>query len=98
MYTILQIEFLEELVSQRLATLLTASLASSSPQLTSLQMTRALQDRLALANIKINHGWERKNIKSLEPELELDDRTARVTSQASAGTLAEQLANCRSFI
>ena len=37
---------------------------------TTQQMTRALQDRLALANVKIRHGWQHMSIDAIEPHLE----------------------------
>lgn len=46
----------------------------------SFQMTRALQDRLALANIKITHGWQHRSITSIEPELEQEIKRKRTLS------------------
>ncbi|KAK4988655.1 hypothetical protein LTR66_007261 [Elasticomyces elasticus] len=34
------------------------------------KMTRALQNRLALANVKIKHGWENLSIDTIEPQIE----------------------------
>lgn len=45
-------------------------------------MTRALQDRLALANIKITRGWQDRSIDSIEPELELELKRKRTSSNA----------------
>ena len=45
-------------------------------------MTRALQDRLALANIKINRGWENRSLNSIEPELEQELKRKRTASNA----------------
>ncbi|KAF2835969.1 hypothetical protein M501DRAFT_906475, partial [Patellaria atrata CBS 101060] len=36
------------------------------------KMTRALQNRLALANVKIQHGWQNLSIDTLEPKLEFE--------------------------
>lgn len=40
-------------------------------------MTRALQDRLALANLKIARGWQNRSIDSIEPELEQELKRKR---------------------
>ena len=34
------------------------------------QMTRALQDRLALANVKRQNGWENMSLDAIEPHVE----------------------------
>ncbi|KAJ8607585.1 hypothetical protein MRB53_040216 [Persea americana] len=34
------------------------------------KMTRVLQDRLALANVKIQHGWENMSLDIIEPKIE----------------------------
>jgi hypothetical protein len=47
-------------------------------------MTRALQDRLALANVKIQHGWQNRSINSLETELAKDTKRKRSSSGADA--------------
>lgn len=47
-------------------------------------MTRALQDRLALANIKIKHGWENLSIETLEPKIELELKRKRPSSSSGA--------------
>lgn len=44
-------------------------------------MTRALQDRLALANIKIKHGWQHRSIESLEPEIDRELKRKRDLAQ-----------------
>jgi len=43
-------------------------------------MTRALQDRLALANVKIQNGWENMSIETIEPQLEQRMRRKRPAS------------------
>ncbi|KAI9670262.1 MAG: hypothetical protein M1831_006476 [Alyxoria varia] len=52
------------------------------------KMTRALQDRLALANIKISHGWQDRSIESLKPELDYELKRKRgpgeMTSEISS--------------
>ena len=45
-------------------------------------MTRALQDRLALANIKIKHGWQYRSIDSIEPEIERELKRKRTNSNS----------------
>ncbi|KAB8659292.1 hypothetical protein FH972_026181 [Carpinus fangiana] len=45
------------------------------------KMTRALQDRLALANIKINRGWQHRSMESLEPEIERELKRKRTEAQ-----------------
>ena len=55
-------------------------LHGSATGLTVLQMTRALQDRLALANVKVRNGWEHLSIETIEPELEKELKRKRPTS------------------
>ena len=43
-------------------------------------MTRVLQDRLALANLKISRGWQHRSIDSIEPELEQELKRKRADS------------------
>jgi len=43
-------------------------------------MTRALQDRLALANVKIKHGWENLSIDSIEPHIDQQLKRKRTAS------------------
>lgn len=43
----------------------------------SLQMTRTLQNRLALANVKIKHGWESLSLDTLEPRVEVELKRKR---------------------
>ncbi|KAK3677223.1 hypothetical protein LTR78_002761 [Recurvomyces mirabilis] len=44
------------------------------------KMTRALQDRLALANVKIQNGWENMSLDAIEPQLEQRMRMKRPAS------------------
>ncbi|KAF2399815.1 hypothetical protein EJ06DRAFT_556918 [Trichodelitschia bisporula] len=48
------------------------------------KMTRALQNRLALANVKIKHGWENLSLETLEPKLDLELRRKRRAPSPSA--------------
>jgi hypothetical protein len=48
------------------------------------KMTRALQCRLALANVKIKHGWENMSLDSIEPKLEYEIKRKRPTSSNDA--------------
>ncbi|KAF2500831.1 hypothetical protein BU16DRAFT_502925 [Lophium mytilinum] len=41
------------------------------------KMTRALQNRLALANVKIKHGWEDLSLDALEPRVEMELKRKR---------------------
>ncbi|KAF2100020.1 hypothetical protein NA57DRAFT_55952 [Rhizodiscina lignyota] len=41
------------------------------------KMTRQLQNRLALANVKIKHGWEKLSIDSLEPQIDMELKRKR---------------------
>lgn len=41
------------------------------------KMTRALQNRLALANVKIKHGWESMSLDTLEPKVEMELKRKR---------------------
>lgn len=45
-------------------------------------MTRALHNRLALANIKIKHGWENLSIDAIEPQIDQQLKRRRPTSSA----------------
>lgn len=45
-------------------------------------MTRALHNRLALANIKIKHGWENLSIDAIEPQIDQQLKRKRPTSSA----------------
>ncbi|KAK5005394.1 hypothetical protein LTR16_006370, partial [Cryomyces antarcticus] len=44
------------------------------------KMTRTLQNRLALANVKIKHGWEDLSIDIIEPQIEQQLRRKRPAS------------------
>ncbi|KAK7542839.1 uncharacterized protein J3D65DRAFT_665161 [Phyllosticta citribraziliensis] len=44
------------------------------------KMTRALQNRLALANVKVKHGWENLNIDTLEPKIDIEMKRKRPSS------------------
>ncbi|KAK7521611.1 uncharacterized protein IWZ02DRAFT_430240 [Phyllosticta citriasiana] len=44
------------------------------------KMTRALQNRLALANVKVQHGWENLNIDTLEPKIDIEMKRKRPSS------------------
>ncbi|KAK8218086.1 hypothetical protein IWZ01DRAFT_478729 [Phyllosticta capitalensis] len=44
------------------------------------KMTRTLQNRLALANIKVKHGWENLNIENLEPRIDVEMKRKRPSS------------------
>ncbi|KAI4760617.1 hypothetical protein E4T52_07491 [Aureobasidium sp. EXF-3400] len=44
------------------------------------KMTRALQDRLALANVKIKHGWENLSIDTIEPHIDQQLKRKRTAS------------------
>ncbi|QDS71490.1 hypothetical protein FKW77_004525 [Venturia effusa] len=48
------------------------------------KMTRALQNRLALANVKVKHGWENLNIETIEPQIELELKRKRPGSSRGA--------------
>lgn len=43
-------------------------------------MTRALQQRLALANVKIKHGWESLSLDSIEPQINQQIKRKRPSS------------------
>lgn len=47
-------------------------------------MTRALQNRLALANVKIKHGWENLSIDTIEPKIEMELKRKRPGSSNDA--------------
>lgn len=52
-----------------------------------LQMTRALQDRLALANVKIQNGWENLSMDAIEPQVQ--DRLRRKRPASSNDTISD---------
>src|ERR1700761_243731 len=47
-------------------------------------MARTLQNRLALANVKIKHGWENLSLESIEPKIELELKRKRPGSSNGA--------------
>ncbi|KAK5107432.1 hypothetical protein LTR62_001293 [Meristemomyces frigidus] len=51
------------------------------------KMTRALQDRLALANVKIQNGWENMSLEAIEPQLE--QRMGRKRPASSNDTISD---------
>ncbi|KAF2466785.1 uncharacterized protein BDR25DRAFT_293216 [Lindgomyces ingoldianus] len=51
------------------------------------KMTRTLQNRLALANVKIKHGWESLSLDTLEPRVDVELKRKRPGS--SNETLSE---------
>lgn len=44
-------------------------------------MTRALQDRLTLANVKIQNGWENLSLDTIEPRIEMELKRKRSRSR-----------------
>lgn len=50
-------------------------------------MTRALQNRLALANVKIKHGWENLSIDAIEPQI--DEHLKRKRPSSSTDTTSD---------
>ena len=50
-------------------------------------MTRALQDRLALANVKIQNGWENMSLDLIEPQVE--ERLRRKRPASSNDTISD---------
>lgn len=50
-------------------------------------MTRALQNRLALANVKIQHGWENLSIEAIEPRIE--EQLKRKRPASSVDTISD---------
>ncbi|KXL42946.1 hypothetical protein M433DRAFT_140032 [Acidomyces richmondensis BFW] len=51
------------------------------------KMTRALQDRLALANVKIQNGWEHMSLAAIEPQIE--ERMRRKRPASSNDTISD---------
>ncbi|CAK4030730.1 Hypothetical predicted protein [Lecanosticta acicola] len=51
------------------------------------KMTRALQDRLALANVKIQNGWENLSMDAIEPQVR--DRLRRKRPASSNDTISD---------
>jgi hypothetical protein len=52
--------------------------------LTLLQMTRTLQNRLALANVKIRNGWESLSLDAIEPVVDVELKRKRPGSSNEA--------------
>jgi hypothetical protein len=52
-----------------------------------IQMTRALQDRLALANVKIKNGWENMSLDAIEPQVE--ERLKKKRPASSVDTISD---------
>lgn len=50
-------------------------------------MTRALQDRLALANVKIQNGWQNLSLDAIEPQV--DERLRRKRPASSNDTISD---------
>lgn len=57
-------------------------------------MTRALQDRLALANVKMQNGWENMSLDAIEPRV--DDSLARNRPASSNETISDAASNASS--
>lgn len=58
-------------------------------------MTRTLQNRLALANAKVKHGWEGLSIDTIEPQIDIELRRKRPGSSTetmsdTSSTLSER--------
>ncbi|KAF2768967.1 hypothetical protein EJ03DRAFT_327745 [Teratosphaeria nubilosa] len=51
------------------------------------KMTRALQDRLALANVKMQNGWENMSLEAIEPQIE--ERLKRKRPASSNDTISD---------
>lgn len=51
---------------------------------TPFQMTRTLQNRLALANVKIKHGWENLSLDAIEPHIDEQLKRKRPASSADS--------------
>ncbi|KXS94011.1 hypothetical protein AC579_10237 [Pseudocercospora musae] len=51
------------------------------------KMTRALQDRLALANVKIQNGWQDLSLDAIEPQI--DERPRRKRPASSNDTMSD---------
>lgn len=47
-------------------------------------MTRALQNRLALANVKIKHGWQNLSLDTIEPQVDQQLKRKRPVSSADS--------------
>lgn len=65
-------------------------------------MTRALQDRLALANVKIQNGWENMSLDAIEPQVEARMKKKRPASSVdtisdTASTTSSRLHSSSGF-
>ena len=58
-------------------------------------MTRTLQNRLALANVKIKHGWENLSIDTIEPQIDQQLQRKRPLSSADS-SMSEASSNVSS--
>ncbi|KAF2459573.1 hypothetical protein BDY21DRAFT_192859 [Lineolata rhizophorae] len=56
------------------------------------KMTRALQNRLALANVKIKHGWQNLSLETIEPRVEMELKRKRPGS--SNETMSDTSSSC----
>jgi hypothetical protein len=54
-------------------------------------MTRTLQNRLALANVKIKHGWESLSLDTLEPRVEVELKRKRPGSSNETASEASSV-------
>lgn len=59
-------------------------------------MTRALQDRLALANVKIQNGWQNLSLDAIEPQI--DQRLRRKRPASSTDTISDTASTTSSRI
>lgn len=59
-------------------------------------MTRALQDRLALANVKIQNGWENMSLDAIEPQV--DERLRRKRPASSNDTISDTASTTSSLL
>ncbi|TKA64313.1 hypothetical protein B0A55_12238 [Friedmanniomyces simplex] len=60
------------------------------------KMTRALQDRLALASVKIQNGWENMSLDAIEPQLE--SRRMRKRPASSNDTVSDTASTTSSIV
>ncbi|KAK5135028.1 hypothetical protein LTR08_005688 [Meristemomyces frigidus] len=60
------------------------------------KMTRALQDRLALANVKIQNGWENMSLDVIEPQVE--ERMRRKRPASSNDTISDTASTTSSYV
>ena len=59
-------------------------------------MTRALQDRLALANVKIQNGWQDMSLDAIEPQVE--ERLRRKRPASSNDTISDTASTTSSHL